>query len=209
MSAIIYLEGGGDSKELHARCREGFRKLLEHCAFQGRMPRFVACGGRDAVFNDFKLAHNGRLAGYVAMWIDSEEPMANRYAAWQHLRTVTTVPTWAPPEGAEDNQVLFMTTCMETWLVADRAALREHFGGKLQDSGLPPLRALESRDRHDVQDKLIHATRNCSNAYAKGKRSFEILGKLTPATLRLHLPSFVRICRILDERLRRRHGRLI
>ena len=29
MKKVIYLEGGGDSKELHTRCREGFRKLLE------------------------------------------------------------------------------------------------------------------------------------------------------------------------------------
>ena len=35
VSASIYLEGGGDSKELHIRCREGFRKLLENCGFQG------------------------------------------------------------------------------------------------------------------------------------------------------------------------------
>ncbi len=39
MSATIFLEGGGDSKELHIRCREGFRQLLEKCGFKGRMPR--------------------------------------------------------------------------------------------------------------------------------------------------------------------------
>jgi hypothetical protein len=27
------------------------------------------------------------------------------------------------------------------------------------------------------QDRLVHATRNCTNAYAKGKRSFEVLAK--------------------------------
>ena len=73
-----------------------------------------------------------------------------------------------------------MTTCMETWLVADRAALAAHFGNEFRDSALPPLKNLESRHRHDVQDQLMHATRNCSNAYAKGKRSFEVLGKLVP-----------------------------
>ena len=51
---------------------------------------------------------------------------------------------------------------------------------------------MENRDRHDVQDKLVQATRNCTNFYAKGKRSFEVLTKLTPATLVKHLPSFGR-----------------
>ena len=43
-SSVIYLEGGGESKELHSRCREGFRKLLEKNGFKGNMPRLVACG---------------------------------------------------------------------------------------------------------------------------------------------------------------------
>jgi len=97
--------------------------------------------------------------------------------------------------------VLFMTTCMETWIVTDRAAMKEHYGSKLQSSALPPPVNLENRDRHDVQDKLIHATRDCPNAYSKGKRSFEIPAKLTPATLEKHLPSFARTRRILDRKL--------
>ena len=50
MSAKIYIEGGGDSKELRIRCREGFRRLLDQCGFTGRMPKLIACGGRDATF---------------------------------------------------------------------------------------------------------------------------------------------------------------
>ncbi|MBI2924946.1 MAG: DUF4276 family protein [Verrucomicrobia bacterium] len=207
VSAYLYVEGGGsgaDSKELDIRCREGFRKLLEKCGFgqQRRMPRLFACGGRAAVFDDFVTAHaNNRAGAYVAMWLDSEEPMENVEEAWKHLQNVQSVPQWAQPEGAIDDQVLFMTTCMETWIVADRLTLKEHYGSKLQESGLPSLVDLERRLRHDVQEKLVRATRVCSNAYAKGKRSFELLGKLTPATLEKHLPSFVRVRRILSERL--------
>lgn len=205
MSATIYLEGGASgprSKELQARCREGFRKLLEKCGLKGRMPRLSACGGRDSVFGDFSIAHaNNRAGGYVAMWIDSEEPMADIEKAWQHLQNVARVPQWARPSGASDDQILFMTTCMETWIAADRTTLAEHYGSELGRSALPPLVDLEQRLRHDVQGKLVHATRNCPNAYTKGKRSFEILGKLTPAALEQHLPSFVRIRRILDRKL--------
>jgi len=162
------------------------------------MPRLVACGGRDAALSDFTRKHSSAIADFVALCIDSEEPLADVEAAWAHLQARDQ---WEQPAGAIDEQVLFMTTCMETWLVADRAALNEHFGNNLQDSALPPLNNLESRNRHDVQDKLMHATRDCSNPYEKGKRSFEVLGKLNPAVLEQHLPSFVRVRRILDNRL--------
>jgi hypothetical protein len=195
---MIYLEGGGDSKELHVRCREGFRKLLESCGFQGRMPRLVACGNRNSAFGDFAVAHNGRAADFIAMLIDSEHLVSDVEETWRHLQLHDQ---WMHLTGADNEQVLFMTTCMETWLISDRTALRDYFGGRLQDSALPPLEGLETRDRHDVQGKLVHATRDCLNAYVKGKRSFELLGKLAPDTLRLYLPSFFRIYRILNKRL--------
>lgn len=71
MKAIIYLEGGGNSRELHVRCREGFRKLLESSGFTGIMPRLVACGGRNSVFDDFKRAHFNNKDKYVAMLMAS------------------------------------------------------------------------------------------------------------------------------------------
>lgn len=204
MSATLFLEGGGsgpDSKGLQARCREGFRTLLEKCDFRGRMPRLVACGGRTSAFDDFKTAHRNKApGGYVAMLIDSEDPLADLEATWAHLR-LRPGDNWQQPTEATDDQVLLMTTCMETWIVADREALRKHYGSKLQNSALPPLTDLEARGRHDVQDKLVHATRNCSNAYTKGKRSFEVLTKLTPEVLEEHLPSFARTRRVLNDNL--------
>jgi len=199
VSTSIYLEGGGDSKELHIRCREGFRKMLENCGFKGRMPRLTACGGRAATFDDFQTAHATKSdSDYVAMLIDSEEPLNDIEAAWQHLNHHDD---WIMPDGASDEQVLFMTTCMETWIVTDRTTLADHYGSKLQEPALPALNDLERRTRQEVQQKLAHATRNCVNAYAKGKRSFEVLGKLSPTELKKHLPSFRRMVRILTEEL--------
>ncbi len=199
MKKVIYLEGGGDSKELHTRCREGFRKLLEKCGYEGNMPKLVACGGRGGAFEDFRMAHGNRAAeDFIAMMIDSEDPLNDTEAAWDHLRAIDN---WEKPAGALDEQVLFMTTCMETWIVADRDRLRNHYGSRLQVSALPPLQSLEERNRHDIQDALSHATRNCTNAYRKGKRSFEVLSKLEPPALRPHLPSFRRNIEILDAKL--------
>ena len=204
MSAYIYLEGGASgagSKYLNTRCQEAFHKLLDRMGFTGRKPRLVACGGRDAVYDRFVIQHSQNAVGYVGMWIDSEEPITNATATWEHLQNVTTVSPWTQPAGTQDEQVLFMTTCMETWVVTDRAALNEHYGSELQETALPPLVNMESRGRHDIQNSLEHATRNCGNTYEKGKRSFEIFGKLSPAILEQHLPSFVRVKRILNTKL--------
>jgi len=194
----IYIEGGGDSKQLRSLCRKGFRKLLENCGFTGYMPKLVACGGRNSAFDDFQTAHSNKSnSDYVAMLIDSEDPLAD-LDAWDHLKTRDG---WDKPLGSENNQVLFMTTCMETWIVADRDALTKHYGSELQISALPPLVDLESISRHDIQNDLFHATCDCSNAYKKGKRSFDVLEKLSPDKLEFHLLSFVRVKQILENRL--------
>ncbi len=163
------------------------------------MPRLTACGGRDSVFDDFKTAHAGASAGhFVAMLVDSEDPVADLERAWAHLKTRDN---WDKPSGATDEQVLFMTTCMESWIVADRETLKKHYGHRLQENALPPTHNLEARGRGDVHDKLEHATRECSNAYEKGKRSFVVVGELNPAALEPLLPSFARAKRILTDRL--------
>jgi hypothetical protein len=197
--STIYLEGGGDSGQLRIRCREGFRKLLGKCGFTGRMPRLVACGGRGAAFDRFKTAHETAAAGeYMALLIDSEDPVADNDEPWTHLKARDD---WDRPHNAENEQALLMATCMESWIVVDRAALARHYGQQLQTSALPAPSGIESRDRHDVQTGLVNATKKCANAYAKGKRSFEVLGELDPEVLKPHLPNFVRVLRILDENL--------
>jgi len=199
VSAYIYIEGGGDSKELHVRCREAFRRLLDRCGFTGRMPRLVACGGRAATFDDFTTAHHQAVQGdYVAMLVDSEDPVADIDQTWVHLKQRDN---WSKPAGVNDEQVLLMATCTETWIVADRQTLREHYGQCLQEAALPPLVDLESRHRGAVQDALVQATRNCKNPYAKGKRCFEVVAKLDPDVLKSLLPSFKRFHRVLGTKL--------
>lgn len=161
------------------------------------MPRLVACGSRDAAFHDFKLAVQNRWGGYVAMWIDSEDPVEEIEKVWKHL---AKRDGWQKPRSVNDDQVLLMTTCMETLIVADLSACRAHYK-RLQESALTPQANLESRHRHEVQDGLARATRGCSNAYRKGARSFEPLSSLSPETLATHLPSFARTLRILEQKL--------
>jgi hypothetical protein len=132
------------------------------------------------------------------MLIDSEDPVRDMEATWEHL---SQREDWQRPADAEDEQVLLMVTCMETWIVCDRAALRNHYGRSLRESALPPAEQLEQRRRQVIQHGLRQATRRCLNAYTKGKRSFEILSTLSPAVLEQKLVSFARFRRILRHRL--------
>ena len=190
VSATVYLEGGGDSKEGKIRCREGFRRLFENCGLAGRMPKLVACGGRDSAYGKFKTKHaNSSGSAYIGLLIDSEDPLGDIDRAWAHL---AKRDGWQRPPGASDCQVLFMTVCMETWIVADRDALRQHYGQHLQESALPRHEGLEDRSRSDIQKALVHATRDCLEPYAKGPKAFQILGKLDPEVIEDLLPSFRR-----------------
>ena len=199
VSARIYLEGGGDSNAGRRSCRQGFRKLLEACGFKGRMPSLTASGSRNAAYVGFVADHQTAPAGdYVALLVDSEDPVADVNAPWVHLRHRDG---WPRPPGADDEQVLLMTTCMETWLVADPDALAERYGPGFQASALPPLNNLESRNRDDVLRGLENATRQCPIRYAKGPESFTALGKIRPDRIQQHLPSFQRARRTLDARL--------
>ena len=86
MSARIYLEGGGDSKDGSIRCREGFRKLLERCGLSGRMPRLVASGSRNTAFDKFKASHSDTSGPeYIALLIDSEDRVSDIDQTWEHL----------------------------------------------------------------------------------------------------------------------------
>jgi hypothetical protein len=192
----IYVEGGGETNFLKTRCREGFQKLFQKCGFN-RMPKLVACGSRSNAFHRFCTAHQGN--DVAILLVDSEDPMEDIDATWAHLKTRDN---WDKPAGADNDQVLMMTTCMESWIVADRDSIRSHYGSELNENQLPSTTDLEAKGRAVIQDSLVTATQNCSNNYEKGKRSFQVLAVLVPETLSSLLPSFDRDLGILREKLK-------
>jgi len=195
----LYLEGGGESKSDHINCRKGFRQLLERAGFVGRMPALKACGSRNDAYSDFKTAlHTAGAGEYPVLLVDSEA-LVNQ-SAWRHLQSRDG---WERPAGVDDEQAQLMVQCMESWCVADRNTLRQFFGVALREGALPVLNNLEAQTKESVQEALLNATRacGCDRGYKKGKRSFELLGKLDPAELKRHLPHFVRLCEMLNAKL--------
>jgi hypothetical protein len=196
----IYVEGGGDGKHQHIQCRMGFRKLFERAGFIGRMPATIAGGARGTTYDMFRTAlASSSPDNHPILLVDSEDPVIAP-VAWEHL---LSRDGWERPVGAADDQAQLMVTCMETWIMADPAALRRAFGSQLQTSALLPQSDLEERPHDEVQDALEHATRNCGRdkAYAKGRRSFKVLAELDPQALRQYLPHFQQLIETLDRLL--------
>lgn len=199
MKSVVYVEGGG-GKQLNRTCRMAFGKLFERSGFRGRNPRIVPSGSRNDTYDHFRSKHdnNDSSETFVAMLVDSEAPVDDIERTWEH---VSGRDNWAKPASATDEQVLLMTTSMETWIVADRVTLNEHYGANLRETKLPPLHNLEARHTKDVLEALNSATKDCGSPYAKGSNSFAVLEKLNPEALKNHLPSFNRVLRILENRL--------
>ena len=199
VSATIHIEGGGDGKDLKIQCRRGFSRLLTKCGYKGKMPTLVACGSRNETFSKFRAKlRDSTHEAFIAMLIDSEEPVSDITKPWNHL---SQRDGWQLPTGATDDQVMMMTTSMETWIAADHMALAQVFGNRLSTNHLPSLRWLENRTRQDVLSALQRATDSCPQKYTKGKVSFEVVEQLDPETLSQYLPSFARTRQILDAKL--------
>jgi hypothetical protein len=178
---ILYVEGGGDSKALHSRCREGFRKLLERSGCGTRMPRIVACGGRAKAFDAF--CAGPRDAGVDAiLLVDSEAPVAGE-DPWQHVRQ-RGGDGWERPACATAEQLHLMVEIMETWLLADRSELASFFGPGFRDTALPGDRNVERIPKRDVLEGIRDASRDSRKGeYRKGDHSFQLLARVDPAKL--------------------------
>ena len=81
-----------------------------------------------------------------------------------------------------------MVQLMETWFLADRAALKKHFGEQFKETALKQWPRLEDVPKATVLDSLKKATTNCSNHYTKGKVSFELLKKINPTLVEASCP---------------------
>ncbi len=172
MSAIVIVEGGTNSGPA---VREAFARLYVALGLKGRMPRTRAAGSRNEAFKDFEDALAKGEA--VLLLVDSEH--APTGGPWEHVKQHDK---WQRPNRAEDEHLQFMVRSTEAWLLRDHAALRSHFGPKIQTGGLPS--APERLAPQETASALSHAVRATPKAgYDKGRDTFPILGKLDPARL--------------------------
>lgn len=177
----LFVEGGGDSKALRTRCREGFSKLLQRAGCRGRMPRIVACGSRGNAFEHFQaeLYEGGTTP---TLLVDAEGPV-DVDDPWDHVRS-REGDGWTTPPDATAEQLHLMVQLMESWLLADRDSLVEFFGSGFNSNALPGREDIERIPKADVASALGAATRKTrKGSYDKGRHSFELLARVDPGQL--------------------------
>lgn len=89
------------------------------------------------------------------------------------------------------NRAFFMVQKMEAWFMADRNALRNHFGAGFRESALPPNRNIEEVSIQDIDNALRNATRDCAKQrYRKGRDDVGLLNLLNPTAVYNACPNF-------------------
>ncbi len=192
MKIKLYIEGGGDSALQDTLFREGWQVFFQKAGLAGRMPRTFRGGGRNATFDAYQTAVRMKKPDELPLLlVDSEGLISEGTTEWDHLKTRDG---WDRPENSGTKDAFLMVCCMETWFLADREALKRFFHDCWRDSAVPQWANLEAIPKEMIFEKLALATAGCGKkAYAKGKRSFEILKVIDPAIVEAKCPGAKRL----------------
>ena len=175
----IYIEGGGNhDHNLERLFRRSWTEFFKAAKLQGHAPRIVRGGARGRTFRLFRNALTSSGPDDLpVLLVDSEAPVAPTHGVWRHLQAHDG---WGRPPDAGDDQAFLMVQVMETWLLADRHALRRYFGSQFAESRIPLWPELEGVPKDAVIEALTKASSGCRKRYAKGKVSFELLAQVGP-----------------------------
>jgi len=175
----IYIEGGGEGKDLDSRFREAWTKFFKAAGLSGQMPRPIRGKGRLHTHDLFVTAFNNRSKNEIPLLLlDSESAIEDGNSIWQHLKSRDQIEK---PAQASEEHVYLMVQVMETWLLSDPNALGSYFGSKFKSGKIPVRPDLEAVDKQRIFDTFEQATIDCGQKrYAKGKISFELLGAVNP-----------------------------
>jgi len=180
LTCTVFVEGGGMSKDLRSRCRDGFASFLKKLNLAGRSPKVIACGTRADTFKRLCIALRDDATGAYVLLVDSESVVSAGKSVWEHVRE-REGDNWQRPSNAQDGHLHFMAVCMESWLVADSESLGKFYGKNFAINALPKTAdlELESVDKETLVSALRSATRDTAKgAYSKGKISFAALGAI-------------------------------
>jgi hypothetical protein len=205
VSAVrIYVEGGGDSNVTRAKLRTGFNLFLSELHAAARANRIgwsvIACGGRQAAYDDFCIALREHPEAFNVLLVDSEKPVAAKRPYWLHLKDLGA---WDCPAGVTDEQCFLMVQSMETWLIADRDALAKYYGQGFLMNASPRTANVESIDKVQLYDALLRATVNTRSKgeYHKTNHAFEILATVKAGVVRERAPECKRLFSVLAEKV--------
>ncbi len=160
MTVRVYVEGGGENKALQTECRRGFSEFFKKTGLDNRMPKVVACGGRQQAYNDFRIAYTNAEEDSFPILLVNSEAAVTGIDPRQHVRS-RPGDGWERPKGASNDRLHFMVQTMEAWFYADKDALRKYYGNTFRANALSPRPDIDNIPKADLFDGLERATRNC------------------------------------------------
>ena len=93
-----------------------------------------------------------------------------------------------------------MAQTMEAWLVADRDALGEYYGGGFLDSAIPDNTNVEEIDKATLESALDAATRGTQKGkYRKIQHAADLLARMNPGVVRARAQHCDRLFRTLES----------
>jgi hypothetical protein len=96
-----------------------------------------------------------------------------------------------------------MVHSMESWLLADPAALAEFYGQGFRPKALPKIADVETVPKEEIAAALKHATRETQKGpYHKIRHGPGLLGRLDPAQVRQRAKHCDRLFATLETLLR-------
>jgi hypothetical protein len=187
----LYVEGGGD-KDSKARLREAFSRFLSEPRLRAQTNRIawrvVMCGPREDTFQAFRRGSRDYPSSHVLLLVDAERPVTDTER--EHL---STADGWDLSFAADDS-VHLMTQLMESWFVADPAALARFYGQGFATASIPKRQNVEEIPKADIERALHDATRHTKpGTYHKTRHAPKILESLDPTTIRARAPRCERL----------------
>lgn len=195
----IYIEGGGEGKDLDIRFREAWSKFFTSAGLSGRMPRPVRGKGRRHTYDLFCTAITNQQKGeFPLLLLDSEDPFDATQSRWKHLERRDRMEQ---PGNATEEHLYLMAQVMETWILADLESINSYFGDLFNKDKIPAWHDLEAVPKHAIFDALEKATSKCGHRkYSKGKISFEVFAVLKAHKVAEKCPEAKRLLDFLKNR---------
>lgn len=197
MSGIaIYMEGGGDGRDTKVALRQGMDAFLTELKEVARTKswhwKLVPCGGRQAAFDAFLHARRTSDMAIVALLVDAEG-----HAGASPCAHLAERDGWHLNDVPED-VVHLMVQVMESWIVADAAALSAYYGQGFKANRLPRAQDLETVAKASISAALEQASRATrKGAYHKIRHASDLLQRIDPHKVRQRCASCERLFRTL------------
>lgn len=195
----IFIEGGGgkDSKD---DLRRAFSEFLtaprEAARTKGVHWRVVMCGSRDATYKAFRHALRDLRDACVLLLVDAEQAVEG--TPREHL---AARDSW-DLSFAVDEQCHLMAQVMESWFLADPAALERFYGQQFGARQIPARKNVEEVPKAEVEAVLKSSTAKTQKGeYHKIRHGAPILERLDPERVRARAPHCERLFQTLAEAL--------